>query len=326
MPPKQLGEKPVDRNGPAIPGRSPVVLPRRYAGVVAEMWRSIGISRAVAKAINGHACATSLQNFARTVRMCGAPGVETDPYPRSDAVTTLKVLVVEDDARIADLIAKNLEAAGYECHQAVDGGRALAEFARLKPALVVLDLGLAGMDGLEVTRRIRKDSDVPILMVTARSSEGDKLLGLELGADDYVTKPFSTAELTARVRALLRRFTGTVSERILEIGDLKIDPGRRSLEREGSQVPITTLEFDLLYFLASRAGRVFSREALMEQVWGNDRVVDDRSIDSLISRVRRKLEKDPSNPRYLQTVWGAGYRFAETAESAEAAEPEEPAE
>jgi len=228
-------------------------------------------------------------------------------------VNQQRILIVEDDARIADLVAKNLEAAGYECHQSADGGRALADFARLKPSLVVLDLGLGGgMDGLEVTRRIRKESDAPILIVTARSTESDKLLGLELGADDYVTKPFSTAELTARVRALLRRSTGTVSDRILEIGDLKIDPGRRSLEREGNLVPITTLEFDLLYFLASRAGRVFSREALMEHVWGSDRIVDDRSIDSLISRVRRKLEKDPSNPQYLQTVWGAGYRFAET--------------
>jgi len=227
-------------------------------------------------------------------------------------VNQQRVLIVEDDARIADLISKNLQAAGYECHQSPDGGRALADFASLKPALVVLDLSLAGVDGLEVTRRIRKESDVPILMVTARSSESDKLLGLELGADDYVTKPFSTAELTARVRALLRRSTGTVTERILEIGDLKIDPGRRVIEREGAPVPLTTLEFDVLYFLASRAGRVFSREALMEQVWGSDRVVDDRSIDSLISRVRRKLEKDPSNPRYLQTVWGAGYRFTES--------------
>jgi len=229
-------------------------------------------------------------------------------------VNQQKILIVEDDARIADLISKNLQAAGYECHQSPDGGRALADFVSLKPALVVLDLGLAGVDGLEVTRRIRKESDVPILMVTARSSESDKLLGLELGADDYVTKPFSTAELIARVRALLRRSTGSVTERILEIGDLKIDPGRRVLERAGAPVPLTTLEFDVLYFLASRAGRVFSREALMEQVWGTDRVVDDRSIDSLISRVRRKLEKDPANPHYLQTVWGAGYRFAETSE------------
>jgi len=228
-------------------------------------------------------------------------------------VTPQRILIVEDDARIADLISKNLTAAGYECHQSPDGGRALADFARLKPALLVLDLGLQGMDGLEVTRHIRKESDVPILIVTARSSEGDKLLGLEIGADDYITKPFSTAELVARVRALLRRSTGTVTERVLEIGALRVDPARRTLERDGALVPLTTLEFDLLYFLASRAGRVFTREALMEQVWGSDRVVDDRSIDSLISRVRRKLEQDPGNPKYLQTVWGAGYRFAEDA-------------
>jgi DNA-binding response OmpR family regulator len=223
-----------------------------------------------------------------------------------------EILVVEDDGRIADLIVRNLEAAGFSCVMAAHGDQALGEFARSRPALVVLDLGLAGIDGLEVTRRLRRESDVPILMVTARSAESDKLLGLEVGADDYITKPFSTAELTARVRALLRRSTGSVTERLLEIGALRIDPGRRLLERDGSPVPLTTLEFDLLYFMASRAGRVFSREALMEQVWGTDRVVDDRSIDSLISRVRRKLEQDPAHPRYLQTVWGAGYRFAET--------------
>jgi DNA-binding response OmpR family regulator len=224
-----------------------------------------------------------------------------------------QILVVEDDARIADVIAKNLESAGYTCHQSPDGGHALADFARLHPALVVLDLGLPGLDGLEVTRRIRRESDVPILVVTARSTEADKLLGLELGADDYVTKPFSTAELVARVRALLRRSSGSLTERVLDLGRLRIDPGRRSVERDGQPVPLTTLEFALLYFLASRPGRVFSREALMEHVWGSDRVVDDRSIDSLVSRVRRKLEQDPSRPAYLQTVWGAGYRFSETA-------------
>ena len=221
------------------------------------------------------------------------------------------ILLVEDDARIADVVAKNLEAAGFECHQSPDGGRALADFARLKPALVVLDLGLPGLDGLEVMRRLRRESDVPILIVTARTSESDKLLGLEIGADDYITKPFSTAELVARVRALLRRSGGTLTERVLELGGLRIDPGRRTAERAGQAVPLTTLEFDLLYFLASRPGRVFSREALMEHVWGSDRVVDDRSIDSLVSRVRRKLEADPSKPCYLQTVWGAGYRFTE---------------
>jgi len=224
-----------------------------------------------------------------------------------------KILVVEDDARIASLIVKNLEAAGYECSVSADGGHALADFARLKPALVVLDLGLAGLDGLEVARRIRKETDTPILMVTARSGESDKLLGFEIGADDYVTKPFSTAELVARVRVLLKRSSGTVGDRLLEVGGLKIDPSRRTVERDGEAIGLTTLEFDLLYLMASRPGRVFSRESLMEQVWGTDRVVDDRSIDSLVSRLRRKLESDASNPRYLQTVWGAGYRIAEPA-------------
>jgi len=224
-----------------------------------------------------------------------------------------KILVVEDDSRIASLIVKNLEAAGYECHTSPDGGRAIADFARLKPALVVLDLGLAGVDGLEVARSIRKEADTPILMVTARSGESDKLLGFEIGADDYVTKPFSTAELVARVRVLLRRSSGSVGERLLEVGGLRIDPARRTVERDGEPIALTTLEFDLLYLMASRPGRVFSREALMEQVWGTDRVVDDRSIDSLVSRLRRKLESDASNPIYLQTVWGAGYRIAEPA-------------
>jgi DNA-binding response OmpR family regulator len=222
-----------------------------------------------------------------------------------------RVLIVEDDARIADVIARNLEAAGYECHISPDGGWALAELEKLSPALMVLDLGLPGLDGLELLRRARQRHDLPILVVTARSSESDKLLGLEIGADDYITKPFSTVELVARVRALLRRSSGAVTERVLQVGGLRIDPARRVVERDGVDLALTTLEFDLLLFMASRPGRVFTREALMEHVWGSDRVVDGRSIDSLVSRVRRKLEPEIERPRYLQTVWGAGYRFAE---------------
>lgn len=221
------------------------------------------------------------------------------------------ILVVEDDRRIAALVAKNLEAAGYECHLAHDGDTALQEFERQAPALLVLDLVLPGPSGLEVARHVRREGDVPILMLTARSSEADKLLGFELGADDYLTKPFSTAELVARVRALLRRTSVGPRERALVLGGLRVDPARREAERDGQRIPLTTLEFDLLYFLASRPGHVFSRETLMERVWGSDRIVGDRSIDNLVSRLRRKLEADPENPRYLQTVWGAGYRFAD---------------
>jgi len=224
-----------------------------------------------------------------------------------------RILVVEDDLHIGEMVVKNLETSGYECRLSTDGGQALADVQSFHPDLVVLDLGLPGVDGLQVARHVRKDSDVPILMLTARTTESDKLLGLEIGADDYVTKPFSTVELVARVRALLRRSTGTVRERVVEAGPLRIDPGRRTVERDGANVPLTTLEFDLLYFLASRAGRVFTREALMEQVWGSDRVVDDRSINSLVSRLRHKLEPDPARPQWIQTVWGAGYRFADSA-------------
>jgi DNA-binding response OmpR family regulator len=219
------------------------------------------------------------------------------------------VLIVEDDASIARLVAKNLESIGMRCHHARDGATALDSYEKLHPALVILDLGLPDVSGLELARRFRERADVALLMLTARSGESDKLLGFEVGADDYLTKPFSTMELVARVRALVRRSTGAGAEAVLVRGDLSIDPSRREASRGGAAIELTSLEFDALYFLASRPGRVFSREALMNHVWGIDRVVDDRSIDSLISRLRRKIEIDPANPMHIQTVWGAGYRF-----------------
>lgn len=219
------------------------------------------------------------------------------------------IVVVEDDRSIAELVAKNLEASGYVCHQVHEGDLAVGAILQHDPDLVILDIMLPGLDGLEVLRRLRERRDTPVLMLTARSEESDMILGLELGADDYMTKPFSPRELVARARALLRRAKPeSVSERI-ETGSLVIDGARRELVRDGERVDLTSLEFDLIHFLASRPGVVFSRDALMEQVWGEDRVVDQRSIDSLVSRLRRKLETDPAAPRYLQTVWGAGYRF-----------------
>jgi len=221
------------------------------------------------------------------------------------------ILVVEDDLRIARLVKMNLEAAGCACILAHDGESAIAAFERQRPSLVVLDVGLPDVSGIELTRRIRREHDTPILMLTARSSEGDKVLGLEVGADDYLTKPFGTSELVARVRALLRRAGAGARESAIEIGELRIDPSRRDVERAGERIGLTTLEFDVLHFMASRPGQVFSRETLMERVWGTDRIVGDRSIDNLVSRLRRKIETDPDAPRYLLTVWGAGYRFAE---------------
>ena len=219
------------------------------------------------------------------------------------------ILIIEDDKKISALVAKNLEAAGFRCHQAHDGESGLKEFKRLNPSLIVLDIMIPLVDGLEVARRVRRESTVPILMLTARSTEGDKVLGFEIGADDYLTKPFSTRELVARIRALLRRSSAGMTEEILVRGDLEIDPSRYEVRRGDQPIELTTLEFNLLYFLACRPGRVYSRESLMGQVWGDDRIVDTRSIDSLISRLRRKIEVDSANPQYIQTVWGAGYRF-----------------
>ena len=238
-----------------------------------------------------------------------------DPPGRLDAAVhtahatgemSQNVLIVEDDPRIARLVAKNLEAAGLSCSSVQDGDAALREIAREKPSLIVLDLMIPGADGYEVCQRVRKESQIPVLMLTARSSEADKLLGFELGADDYLTKPFSPRELVARVRALLRRSGAAEGESVVR-GDLLIDPARRLVERAGARCDLTTLEFDLLHFLALRPGRVFSRDDLLHHVWGEDRVVDARSIDSLISRLRRRIEPDPGHPRYIQTVWGAGF-------------------
>ena len=225
---------------------------------------------------------------------------------------TRRVLVVEDDPDIGRLITLQLAELDCESRLIDDGVSALAEAQAGRYDLVILDVMLPRLDGLQICRRLRAaELQTPILMLTAKSTELDRVLGLELGADDYLTKPFGTSELVARVRALLRRTAAGSRDRPLEFGALHVDPERREATREGAKIELTTLEFDLLWFLASRPGRVFSREQLMEQVWGNDRVVGDRSIDSLVSRLRKKVELDADDPQLLQTVWGAGYRFAD---------------
>jgi len=223
-----------------------------------------------------------------------------------------RVLIVEDEANIARLVETHCRQAGWQTRIALDGREGLRQVEHWNPNLVVLDLMLPGMDGLELCRRIRSCGDALILMLTAMRSEEDRVIGLEMGADDYLTKPFGVRELMARLRALLRRRRmdqECQSQKVLRFGSLEIHPARREVRRQKDLIDLTAMEFGVLYFLASRAGAVFSRDQILEQVWGPDRHVYDRSIDSIIARLRRKLEPDPENPSYLQTVWGAGYRF-----------------
>jgi DNA-binding response OmpR family regulator len=228
-----------------------------------------------------------------------------------------RVLVVEDDPNIRDLVVLHLGLEGLSAETAADGQVAL-DMARAEPFdLIVLDLMLPGLDGVTVCRAVRRDTpnkDTPILMLTARRDESDKVLGLESGADDYLTKPFGIREFIARVRALLRRTATTTrptSGRPVTAGSLTIDPARRQVRLDGRDVELTANEFELLYLLASNKGIVFSREALMSRIWGEDTHVTDRSVDTLVKRVRRKIETDPAEPRFVITVWGTGYKFAD---------------
>lgn len=219
------------------------------------------------------------------------------------------VLVVEGDDRTAEVVEENLRAAGFATSRAASGPAALEVLTHNEFTLIILDVGLPGIDGYELTRRVRQGRDTPILMLTPCTSDAERVLGLELGADDSMSKPFSPQEMVARVRAILRRTSPRAANPVLVRGNLRIDMGRREVLREDQVVPTTNLEFELLCFLVRHAGRVYGRTALMREVWGHDRIVDARSVDSVVSRLRRKLEDDPARPRYLVTVWGAGYRF-----------------
>ena len=222
-----------------------------------------------------------------------------------------RILVVDDDLTVRENIRTYLEAAGFEIVTAADGPTAVIEFQRLQPCMVILDWMLPGMDGLAVAHRLRESSNVPIIMLTARVEEGDRIEGLEAGADDYVVKPFSARELEARVRAVLRRAAGEVEQGItVEIGDLFVDIGMREAQAHGELVELTAMEFDLLAYLMRHAGRVFTRLELLEALRGSAHECFERAIDSHIKRLRRKIEPDPKEPTYIQTVFGVGYRFS----------------
>jgi two-component system, OmpR family, alkaline phosphatase synthesis response regulator PhoP len=223
------------------------------------------------------------------------------------------VLVVDDAPEIVRLTRDYLEHAGFVVLSASDG-RAAIQLARTRnPDAIVLDLGLPGLDGLDVTRSLRRDSNVPIIMLTARVDESDKIVGLELGADDYLTKPFSPKELVARVRAVLRRAQQSPPADHLAIGDLELDRLRREVRVRGTTVDLTATEFDLLATLAAQPGRVFTRGQLLDAIHGETFEAYERAIDAHVKNIRRKIEPDPTRPRYIETVFGVGYRLADQA-------------
>ena len=220
------------------------------------------------------------------------------------------VLVVDDEPIVREVVVSYLKREGYRTLEAGDGDRARELVERESPDLVVLDLMLPGIDGLSVCRWIRTHSDLPVIMLTARGEEADRIVGLELGADDYVTKPFSPRELAARVRTVLRRSAppSPLNERLAFEG-LEIDASTREVRRDGDAVRLTAKEFDLLWFLASHPRRVFSRDQLMDRVWGYEAALDTGTVTVHVRRLREKIEPDASHPRFLETVWGVGYRF-----------------
>jgi len=225
------------------------------------------------------------------------------------------ILVVDDEASVVEVVTLYLQREGFQVRVARDGRQALAAIRAQLPALIVLDLMLPAVDGLEIMRRLRDDlaSDVPVIMLTARRQETDRIYGLELGADDYVTKPFSPAELVSRVKAVLRRAGGSLTaargERPLRFDDLTIDPKSRLVTVRGQTVELTATEFNLLWFMAGHPRQVFKRDQLLENVWGFSEYVDPSTVTVHIRRLREKIEADPSDPTWLLTVWGVGYKF-----------------
>jgi DNA-binding response OmpR family regulator len=222
-----------------------------------------------------------------------------------------KVLVVDDAPDIVRLTRDFLEHAGFAVVVARDGNEALRVARQERPDLIVLDLGLPGRDGLDVTRELRRDANTPIVMLTARTDESDKIVGLELGADDYLTKPFSGKELVARVRAVIRRTQQVERAEVVTVGDVEIDPSRMRVAVAGHPIDLTATEFQLLLAMARQPGRVFTRSQLLDAIHGEAFDAYERAIDAHVKNIRHKIEPNPRSPRFIQTVFGVGYRFAE---------------
>ena len=231
-------------------------------------------------------------------------------HPGCSIQGVTRVLVVDDEPIVREVVVSYLRREGYQTLEAGDGDTARELIEREQPALVILDVMLPGTDGFELCRWVRARSDLPVILLTARGEETDRIVGLELGADDYVTKPFSPRELAARVRTVLRRAApGVPAGERLAFEDLEIDAQTREVRRRGSLLRLTAREFDLLWFLASHPRQVFSRDLLMDRVWGYAAALDTGTVTVHIRRLREKIENDPSHPRFLETVWGVGYRF-----------------
>lgn len=234
-----------------------------------------------------------------------------EPSYTADAMS--KILVVEDEPSIVDALEFGLSAEGFEVVTATDGLEALDVFGRERPDLVILDVMLPGLPGTEVCKRLRASGPVPIIMLTARDAEMDRVLGLELGADDYVTKPFSMREVAARVRAVLRRGTPTqdMSDKAIQVGDVRVDVARHEIAVRGEVVEVPPKEFALLELLIRHAGRVLTRDVLIDRIWGADYVGDTKTLDVHIKRLRGRVELDPHRPALILTVRGVGYKFAD---------------